>query len=426
MSAPNRVYYDVENTLHVPFISGIQRVVRQLSAVLTDHEENAFEFIPVVYCEHCNSWRCLSKTELIRLRRHSFEPLKKHIPFNKVHLLASRILSKQAKKYLRLLYDRHSHPDWHHQLLLSRFEPGSIFLDIDASWHNSLKRHILLPHLKSIGVYIAVIHYDIIPVLFPDMTNKSTYPIFTQHLRAHIENADLFICISRNSERDLIEYARREYPNREIHTTTIQLGANNFGSGHNIVSIPPYLRDRKYLLCVGTIEPRKNHRLILDAFDQLSDKYPMIVLVFVGREGWNSSETIDRILRNRHINHRLYWLSDVNDDTLSSLYRHALLTVVPSLYEGFGLPVTEALMYGCPTLSSDRGALREAGGTFVDYFNPEDTHAFTALLKSYLDGYKAEQSIIMLRSYVPPDWNTTANQLLDALNQNFFLETKLE
>ena len=418
MPVPTRVYFDVENTLRVPFISGIQRVVRELSRRLIENKDSGFEFIPVVYCAQCKGWRKLSVDETEHLKKLSLSDAKVDRNVPAYRKLATNLLGKRVKSKLRNIVSKLSHPAWHKDYLLPTFEQGSIFLDIDASWHNKLKRSSLLPALKEDGVYIVAFHYDIIPILFPDLTHDKTHTIFIEHLHAQVQGCDLFICISRNSENDLLGYCREQFPEKIMNTTTIKLGTDIPCKAIDNNSWPLPEKEIKYILCVGTIEPRKNYNLLLDAFDLISKNHPGLSLVIVGREGWNSAQTISRIQQHELLNERLYWLSGISDEALSALYMNASLTVVPSLYEGFGLPVTEALQRGCITLSSDRGALKEAGGDFVYYFNPENLHSFLKLLESQLRDEKWMAQKLLLRKYHATAWSYTVSELTGILHAN--------
>ncbi len=419
MSVPTRVYFDVENTLCVPFISGIQRVVRELSRRLIGDTTSGFEFIPVVFCPHCQGWRRLSGDENERLQKLSLNDTNITDTRPYYRKLATQLLGKRIKAALRNMYGKYSHPSWHEENLLPIFEPGSIFLDLDASWHNELKRTTLLPALKANGVLVATFHYDIIPILFPEMTHENTLPVFQEHLHAHLQHSDLFICISKTTEKDLQGYCQQQFPAIKLNTTTIKLGADISNDSKRIEPWPLAEKNLKYILCVGTIEPRKNYDFLLDAFDIISGKYPDINLVIVGREGWHSEQTVSRIQQHELLNKRLFWHTKICDTMLASLYENAYLTVVPSLYEGFGLPVTEALQRRCATLSSDRGALTEAGGDYVDYFDPDELHSFTDLLESYLSSQEVEKHKTLLEKYHTPDWSNTVNELVRILDDNY-------
>lgn len=123
-----------------------------------------------------------------------------------------------------------------------------------------------------------------------------------------------------------------------------------------------------FLLNVATIEPRKNHLALLAAVEQLPSA-PLLVLA--GAPGWNCAAILGRIedLQSRG---RVKYLGRVSDQDLAALYGAATLMVYPSLYEGFGLPVLEAMACGCPVLCSWTSSLPEVGGDAVAYFRPKD------------------------------------------------------
>ena len=417
MPAPTRVYFDVENTLQVPFISGIQRVVRELSRRLIGNIDSQFEFIPVVYCAQCKGWRKLSDGETERLKKLSLGDSIVDQDIPAYRKLATKLLGKKAKVKVRSLFKRITHPVWHKNLLLPNFEAGSIFLDLDASWHNELKRSSLLPALKEDGVYVVAFHYDIIPILFPDFTHENTISIFKEHLHAHLRFSNLFICISKNTEKDLLNYARMDCSQLNLKTATLRLGSD--------INASPIARDSawplpeknlKYILCVGTLEPRKNHKLVLDAFDILAIEDPVINLVIVGREGWHAQEIVDRIRSHDLFNSRLFWLTGIENYVLNELYRKARLVVVPSFYEGFGLPVTESLQNGCVTLASNAGSLPEAGNKFCEYFSPDNLAEFIEKLQFYFNdeaGHRNRRRSLM--QYIPDTWDSASKMLVDIL-----------
>lgn len=123
---------------------------------------------------------------------------------------------------------------------------------------------------------------------------------------------------------------------------------------------PANVRRQPIILCVGTLEPRKNIKRVVEAFKLL--KLPKHELVIVGKFGWG--ETARPV-------ERIKLLGYVPDEELAELYCRAAVFVYPSLGEGFGLPVVEALSCGCPVVTSDRSSLPEVGGQAAVYVNPE-------------------------------------------------------
>lgn len=139
-----------------------------------------------------------------------------------------------------------------------------------------------------------------------------------------------------------------------------------------------------YFLIVGTIEPRKNHQNLLRAFEQVSAVHPEASLLIVGRPGWLSDPIIEAIDdASRRLPVRL--LSLIDDDLLPALYAACAGLVYPSWYEGFGLPVVEAMASGAPVITSSQGALAEVAGDAALLAPPDDPEAIAELMCQLLD-----------------------------------------
>jgi len=135
-----------------------------------------------------------------------------------------------------------------------------------------------------------------------------------------------------------------------------------------------------FLLTVGTIEPRKDQLTLLDAVRR-NESAPLLVIV--GAPGWKSRSVI-RAIRSAESRGAVRYLGQVNDQELANLYSAAELMVYPSLYEGFGLPVLEAMASGCPVLCSWSSSLPEVGGTAARYFRPHNVDDLAAKLSELL------------------------------------------
>jgi glycosyltransferase involved in cell wall biosynthesis len=145
---------------------------------------------------------------------------------------------------------------------------------------------------------------------------------------------------------------------------------------------PPYPRlDRPYFLFVGTIEPRKNLVRLLDAFATFAREVPEVSLVLAGQRGWKCEEIYARAAAT-DVADRLIILDYVREDGLPALYSHALACVYPSLFEGFGFPVVEAMACGTPVLTSNTTSLAEIGEGAALLVDPLDPHAISAGLRS--------------------------------------------
>jgi hypothetical protein len=164
-----------------------------------------------------------------------------------------------------------------------------------------------------------------------------------------------------------------------------------------------------YILCVSTLEKRKNHRRLLEAMRAVRDHIKDLDLVLVGGvDASMEKRTLEYIRRNAWVHH----FDRVDDCTLRQLYEESLFSVYPSLDEGYGLPVIESFRHGKFCLASHAGAIPEAGGEWADYFDPEDTQTLAAkILKYVTNSEELRRREILLTSYRPILWRETSWQV---------------
>ncbi|MBQ4465768.1 MAG: glycosyltransferase family 4 protein, partial [Oscillospiraceae bacterium] len=298
-------------------------------------------------------------------------------------------------------------------LAIDDFEDGATFLDINSAWHTLPNRSYLLPQLRNKQIRILVQIYDLIPIRFPQYMVGQTLLRFMEFLTAHLTYADAVLVNTHAVEADVKAlFAELHLPEKPIHI--VPLGADFTApadakkDGAADAEILRKLAGRKFLLTVGTIEPRKNHKVLIEAYEKrLADMGYSVVIV--GRVGWEMEGLVSRIKSNRNYGNGLYLLSGVNDATLDALYAQAHMVVFASYTEGYGLPTIESLIKGVPVLCSDIPVMREVGGAFAEYFDPDDPDALIAAVER-LDSdaaYQAKRDAIRTQ-YHPPQWNETA------------------
>ncbi len=141
---------------------------------------------------------------------------------------------------------------------------------------------------------------------------------------------------------------------------------------------------RPFFLAVGTIEPRKNHARLLRAFDSVARRNKEVRLLVAGKQGWGVEEA-RAAYDASSARDRIVFLGYTPEDELRRLLAEATAMVYPSLWEGFGLPVLEAMAAGCPVLTSDVAPLRETGGGAALFVDPLDTESIAAGMEALLD-----------------------------------------
>jgi glycosyltransferase involved in cell wall biosynthesis len=256
------------------------------------------------------------------------------------------------------------------------FERGDRVLALGLTGSNPAQLRRLRELRQAYGVVICVLFYDAIPLTTPEHCDISLSRSFSEHFLAMCLQMDRAVAISACAARDFRSWQRRVLPHLDIPVGVMPLDATfPLLEDASAGELPQVLREgRPYVLCVATLESRKNHLLLLNAWLTLLRRHGDAVipdLVLVGRPGFQSEPVLHLMRSAPELRRRVTHLQDVGDALLGQLYTGCLFTVFNSFYEGWGLPVTEALGHGKLPLAPDHTSLREAGGTAALYFTPQ-------------------------------------------------------
>lgn len=261
----------------------------------------------------------------------------------------------------------------------------------------------------------ATMFYDLIPIALPQFTDPSLATLFTNWLHTIVPQADVLLTISRASANDLKQTMAAE-GRRIAEPVILPIGANP--APPERFSVAPF--PRPYVLFVSTVEPRKNHALMLAVWERLLVSLPaesVPDLVFAGRVIGNIAATFQASISHPALRQKFHIVAEPDDEHLARLYRHCQFTVFPSFYEGWGLPVTESFAYGKTVAASNRGSLPEAGQHFCAYYDPENLEEATEVIRGLIENPErvaALEAAIAL-GFRPPRWSDTAAALLAAL-----------
>lgn len=205
----------------------------------------------------------------------------------------------------------------------------------------------------------------------------------------------------------------KEFDVPQNKISVVYLGSDHLHEKSNS-QFPHTLKIKKpYGLFVGTLEPRKNLINLLTAFSNLPQKIRnMNMLIIVGGQGWGGID-LQNTIKNLDLTNDVQLLGYVNDETLASLYTHAKFLAMPSLYEGFGLPLVEAMFYGVPILTSNNSSMSEVAGNAAILVDPWDIKSIeNGLLQLITDdtlqNQLTENAKFQVRQF---NWETSAAQL---------------
>lgn len=268
--------------------------------------------------------------------------------------------------------------------------------------------------------YCAVI-YDLIPVRYPHLVVRGYDELLTDYFGELLWVADLTMCISNATREDWVRHAH-EVGVDPKPSFVFPLGCDlPDTAAKQGVGLPSQLVGKRFVLYVSTIEPRKNHWTLYQAWEECvrtkqinPDRHR---LVFVGRRGWATEDLLREISVNPATRESILVLHDLSDDQLAALYRNCAFTVFPSLYEGYGLPLAEALSYGKLCISSGAAALAEVGSDLVIKLDPRDTMAWSELIGRFVTSPSevSEWESRVARLYQPTTWDAAANSFFSAL-----------
>ena len=260
--------------------------------------------------------------------------------------------------------------------------------------------------LRKAGIQSVVTIHDLIFMRHPEYYNKVDVKIYTKKFFKAIEEADRIVAISACTRRDICELGGID----ESRIDLIYQSCSPRFATEPDTKLLWQVRERynlpdRYVLCVGTIEERKNALLAVQALHHLPDD---VSLVLIGRET-PYVQTIVDYLSETQLGDRVLMLHSISDQELPAFYRMADAFVYPSRYEGFGIPVIEAISMGLPVVACTGSCLEEAGGPHSLYADPDDPQALAHAISQVLFGApERERRIELSRQYIRRFENTDA------------------
>ncbi len=262
---------------------------------------------------------------------------------------------------------------------------------------------------------ITTVH-DLVVFKYPETSHPTIINTQKKRLFWVKKECDKVIVDSNSTRQDLIDIL--DYPKYKIEVVYPGIANEYFDKGISTDIRSKYHLFHDYILIVGTQEPRKNLRLAYAAFDKflshplISNIRKEIDLVIVGKFGWGEAPKAHRNIRI---------IGYVNEKDLLSFYKNAMVFVYPSLYEGFGLPVLEAMSCGCPVITSDCGSLKEIAQGCALLINPKSEQELAnSLVKIYIDSQLREKLIKKgLVNAQKFTWKRTAERILQIYESLF-------
>lgn len=293
---------------------------------------------------------------------------------------------------------------------------GSTIILLGAFWGlgNSIQNFV---RSKRDGVRIGAYVYDIIPVTHPEFCDDALVTDFTMAICELCGTADFVLTISDATRIALTDFIT-ENGGRPIPMTTVPLAHHLTREADHSVAWPEQLRRVKgkpYVAYVSTIEGRKNHLYVINAWRRLiADGVDVPDLVFVGRHGWKIGALTDVLMATENLGGRLHIAHNLSDGELNAVYAGCEFSVFTSFVEGWGLPVGESLFHGRPCIASNTSSIPEVGGDLVDYIDPFNlTQGVEVFRRMITDrGYLRSRVEAIRDRFVARTWNDVGTDFL--------------
>lgn len=278
--------------------------------------------------------------------------------------------------------------------------------------HSGLEHAAYPAQLQRMGVRPLFLVHDLIPISHPEYCRPGELAKHLTRMNTVLELAQGVIANSEATLDELRRYAQKS-GKRMPPAVAALLAAPTF-------PVPSPLRPmaEPYFVILSTIEPRKNHWLLLQLWRRLAENLGARApkLLVIGQRGWECENVVDLLERCEPLRNVVTELSACSDADLATYLHHAQALLFPSFAEGYGMPLAEALTAGVPVIASDLPTFREIAGDIPEYLDPLDALGWMARIESYSSVDSAERRAQLARivHFVPPTWSDHF-RLVDAL-----------
>ncbi len=390
------IYFDVSDLLHYlrgnTAVSGIQRVQCEIIRNMSDVGQ--MEQVRFVVLDEAGAPSLIDTAALLDFIEH---------------VRSDTVARAELDDRLDALFNR---------VTPSFIRPHDIFLTIGAFWS---VRGVgpLLQALKNSGVIIGIYIHDIFNITDPDYFKGRDSRIFIKSFVEAVTFADIILTTSEFNKASLIKHmASRNLQPLPVHVVPLAQELSIPAIDGNVSSIVADIANSEFVLCVGTIEVRKNPTYLFNIWKLMirSGRTAIPRLVFVGRSGWLVQDLMEQLEACNYLDGKIVILHDVTDVELALLYRRCLLTMFPSWAEGWGLPVGESLAHGKICITSKAGAVPEVAGELADYLDPYNARDGLEVLLRYLDDpeLRRRREREIAHHFKPRSWRKVAENFLNS------------
>ena len=408
-AGPGTIFLDVSEMVVLDLRTGIQRVVREL----LEHGlrgATGLQVVPVIAVGR--HFHPLSDAGWQRIRSAGSGVGERRITHERgVHglvRLGKRIAKAHAgaynflqRLYVRRLIRRGRGRDFYRPEPVG-IGPGSALVLADSFWGGSSTLSAARTAHEA-GAHVVLMVHDLIPMSHPQFCDYRLVRKFEPLMRQAVEVSHSVLA---NSEFSATSF-REVFP--EIEATAFPLGHSPQDGDAGLPGTWPaalWDGDGRVFVIIGSIEPRKGHHAVLEAFERRWARGERDKLLIIGKVGWEVDELMQRIDHHPQAGRRLFHIHNANDAMLTEALDRADAGIIAAFVEGFGLPLVECLSAGLPVVASDIPVFHEIAGDSALYFTPGDAAALDRAIDHLHARYAGQAA--RARAFTWPDWRKAA------------------
>lgn len=378
-----KIYLDCTHTYSSGLNTGIQRTVRNIASNINSkdypnislvfyYKDNFYKFdeFPEVNIDS-------NKNKLKIILKKIYKSVRNILSF--IPIIKKIMLNPKLILFLNKMYDML----FQKQNIMNNeriiFNKEDTLLLLDSAWSDVDFKY--LKKLKNNNIRIISIVYDLIPAINPEYCSEDLVSIFNNWIKNITPLSDKFIGISKDVQKKLAQFSNLDKQNIDYFYLGADFKKNDYNQNKIDLNYTNLFKSNNVFITVSTIEPRKNHEYILNAFEKLWEKNIDVKYIIIGRIGWKVESFIQRVQNHKEFKKRLFMLNNIDDELLLYAYKNSKALIFASFAEGFGLPIIESLYNKLQVLASNIDIHKEIGKDKVSYFDLDDTNSLVELIE---------------------------------------------
>ena len=294
---------------------------------------------------------------------------------------------------------------------------GDDVLILSGDWSDDAFISLIAKKKQDGGLNVIQVIYDMLPSVYPAYFIEGMPKQFSDYMKKALKVSDQVLAISESTKKDINLFIKKNSLPK-VQIDVFRLGDDFVLNDPEMPHSAKNQLKNKFLLTVGTVEARKNHQLILDAYIEAEkSNMDLPVMVVAGKKGWLVESFMKNIQDNPSVEKKIIFLQPT-DTELAWLYKKCAFTVFPSIYEGWGLPVAESLFNGKLCLSSNSSSMPEIAGDMIDYFAPDNSSELLSKMNFYLNNdKKLKEKEHTIKGYKPTSWEDSFNEVCSLIKK---------